>query len=141
MKGPVLLALAAALAASLVTLAASQSGPPAPRCLHGSLELPLHEMRRNQALRLARQINLAESGIVRLPPIPRRFLPLDQLPNLPPMPADFKVQFQTDGTTYLFSLKDTADPCRYAIFSDQDKGLYEASPGPSGIRVVPADIP
>jgi hypothetical protein len=133
--------LATAIAASFASLAAFQSRPPGARCLHGSLEAPVHEMRRNQALRLARQINLAESGVTRLPTLPRRFRPLEELPNLPSPPVDFKMQFHTDGASYLFSLKDTADPCRYAIFSDQDQGIYEGTAGPAGVRVVPADIP
>jgi hypothetical protein len=38
----------------------------------------------------------------------------------------FELQFHTDGATYSFSIKDRLDPCRYAVFSDQDKYIYEA---------------
>jgi len=51
------------------------------------------------------------------------------------------VQFYTDGPTYTFSLKDTADPCHYAIFSDQDQGIYEGEAVRTGARVVPAEVP
>jgi hypothetical protein len=141
-KRIVLVALLVGLMASLPSLRAAQPAPLSPRCLHGSLEQSAHELRRQQALRLARQINLAEDpGVGSIPPQPRRFRPLDQLPNLPAAPADFRLQFYTDGSTYTFSLKDTADPCRYAIFSDQDKALYEAIAARSGVRVVPAEVP
>jgi hypothetical protein len=141
-KRIVLVALLVDPMASLPSLRAAQSAQPLPSCLHGSLEQPVHELRRQQALRMARQINLAEGpGVVPLPPQPRRFRPLDQLPNLPPAPADFRLQFYTDGSTYTFSLKDTADPCRYVIFSDQDQAIYEAIAARSGVRVVPAEVP
>jgi hypothetical protein len=38
------------------------------------------------------------------------------------------LRFHTDGATYAFSLKDTLEPCHYAIFSDDDKRVYEAMP-------------
>ena len=138
-KPVMLVALLMGLAALLPSLRAAQSAQPGLRCLHGSLEMPVQEMRRNQALRMARQINLAE-GAGSLPSQPRRFRPLDQLLNIPATPVDFKLQFYTDGSTYTFSLKDTADPCQYAIFSDQDKAIYEAIPIRGGVHVVPAEI-
>ena len=140
LKQVLLAALLLGPVVSLPSLRAAQAAQPALRCLHGSLEQPVHEMRRNQALRMARQINLAEGG-GSLPSQPRRFRPLEQLLNIPATPVDFRVQFFTDGSTYTFSLKDTADPCRYAIFSDQDKSIYEANASPGGVHIVPAEIP
>ncbi len=139
-KHTALVALLVGLMTSLPASRAAQSAQLAPRCLHGSVEQPLQEMRRNQALRVARQINLAE-GAGSLPSQPRRFRPLGELLNVPPTPADFRMQFYTDGSTYTFSLKDTSDPCRYAIFSDQDKAIYEAIAARGGVHIVPAEVP
>ena len=52
---------------------------------------------------------------------------MNELPNIPPTPPGFKLKFHTDGTSYTFSIKDRVDPCHYAIFSDQDKHIYEAN--------------
>jgi hypothetical protein len=96
-----------------------------PMCLHGGNEAPAQKARRDAALQLATRINLAETMIVG--PGPRnRYRPLEELTNIPPTPAGFELQFYTDGATYSFSIKDRMDPCRYAVFSDQDKFLYEA---------------
>lgn len=93
-------------------------------CLHGSGEQPEQKIRRNAALQLATRINLAQSMSFR--PLPRRYRPLNELGNLPPTPAGFDLQFNTDGRTYNVAIKDRRDPCRYAVFSDQDGMLYEA---------------
>jgi hypothetical protein len=71
----------------------------------------------------------------------RTFRPFDQLDNLAPTPDGFKVQLTTDGATYAFSIKDTLDPCRYAVFSDQELSIYEATARREGVSVRPADIP
>jgi hypothetical protein len=113
---------------------------PAP-CLHGSSEQANQRMRREQAIRAAQQINRAElDGPAVLPSQRRAYRPLAQLPNVPPVPAGFRLQFYTDGATYTFSLKDTRDRCEFAIFSDQDQGIYQATPR-TGVQVVPAEIP
>ena len=123
------------LAALLVGMAGAPSTPsvaqPAqvpPRCLHGPSELPDQRTRREQALRVAQDINAAETlGPLVIPGKPRTYKPLDQLANVPPTPDGFRVQFNTDGATYAFSVKDTLDPCHYAIFSDQDAFVYEGT--------------
>jgi hypothetical protein len=113
-----------------------------PRCLHGSDERADDRARREQALTLAQAINRAQNTGPALRPFERRsFRPLDQLTDLPPAPADFTVQLDTDGASYTFSIKDTIDPCRYAIFSDQDQAIYEAMAGPPRVYLRPADIP
>ena len=38
------------------------------------------------------------------------------------------IQFSTDGASYSFSIADTLHACRFAIFSDQDKFVYMATP-------------
>jgi hypothetical protein len=111
-----------------------------PRCLHGPSEQPNQRTRREQALKMAEDINRAENAgpTVVIPGQRRTYRPLDQLPNVPPTPAGFRVQFETDSATYAFSLKDTLDACHYAIFSDQDSRMYEATPR-TGVQLRPVD--
>lgn len=95
-------------------------------CLHGADETPAQKARRDAAIQLATRINLAEM-VTSGPRSPNnRYRPLHELANIPPTPAGFELQFHTDGNTYSFSVKDRRDPCRYVVFSDQDKYLYEA---------------
>ena len=95
-------------------------------CLHGAGETSAQKARRDAAIQLAIRINLAEM-ITSGPRTPsNRYRPLNELMNIPPTPPGFDLQFLTDGATYSFSIKDRTDPCRYAVFSDQDKFLYEA---------------
>jgi hypothetical protein len=114
-----------------------------PKCLHGPSEQPSEQIRREQALRLAQQINRAENGPTYGPGQPRiySYQPLDQLRNLPPTPGGFKLQFNTDGAAYTVSLKDTLDSCRFVIFSDQDGWIYQALPTRGGVQFQPIDIP
>ena len=96
---------------------------------------PEARSRREKALELAADINQAQG-------IARRFgtrgqgdyKPFDQLTNLSSVPEGFRVQLHTDGMTYSFSIKDTRDPCGYAIFSDQSLDIYEAVPSPMRTR-------
>jgi hypothetical protein len=139
MTKPIILAavLAVILASSSWLLAVQ----PAPvQCLHGSSEQSIDRARREQALRLVEQINRGESLDVSAPRH-RKYRPLDQLGNIPPTPSGFRLQFLTDGSTYSVSLKDTRDPCNYAIFSDQDQAIYQATARGGNARIVPADIP
>jgi len=102
------------------------------QCLHDQLETRANRTRRERALELADSINRAQEMAV----VPKRrfdqgdYRPLDQLPNLPEVPEGFRVQHLTDGTTYSFSIKDTRDPCGYAIFSGEGLDIYEAVPSP-----------
>ena len=134
-----------ALATLILGLMALPSSPQVPpRCLHGPDERPDHRTRREQALTLAQQIHRAENPpgpAIRPGQPPRLFQPLDQLTGLPPTPIGFKVQLSTDRETYTFSIKDTTDPCRYAVFSDQEQTIYEATARREGVYVRPADIP
>ena len=94
-------------------------------CLHDSGSIAANQTRRAAAQALARAINDAESRAVTAN---RRYVPLDQLPNLPPVPPGFELRFYTDGAGYVVSLKDSRDPCRYGLFTDQHERLYEMSP-------------
>jgi hypothetical protein len=118
------------------TLGSAQS------CLHGPSELPMNRARREQAVRMAHQINRAEDrASFRGPSKPRRYLPFDELRDLPPMPDGFRLQFHISGATYMFSLKDTRDRCGFAVYSDEDGLIYEALPMTESTHIVPAEIP
>jgi hypothetical protein len=107
-------------------------------CLHGANEAPAQKTRRDAAIQLATRINLAQS--MTIGPGPRsRYRTLQELTNIPPTPQGFELQFHTDGDTYSFSVKDRMDPCRYVVFSDQDKFLYEAIARRDAPVVVPLD--
>lgn len=95
-------------------------------CLHGSDETPAQKTRRDAAIQLATRINVAQSMMDPRPRPRSRYRPLEELTNIPATPQGFDLQFHTDGNTYSFSIKDRMDPCRYAVFSDHDKFLYEA---------------
>ena len=114
--------------------------PPLVRCLHGQYEAPAQRARREQALSMGRRINLAEAAFRPKPNFRQQpsFRPFRELANLPPTPAGFKLQFFTDGPSYAFSIKDTLDPCEYAIFSDQDQGIYQGTPT-KNVGVLPLD--
>jgi hypothetical protein len=116
------------------------------RCLHGSGEQAADRARREQAVRVARQINHAEGAAsLRGPSQPRRYVPLDDpriaSSSIPAAPDGFKLRFYTDGESYAFSLKDVRDRCSYSVFSDQDSRIYEALPMPANAQVLPAEIP
>ena len=107
-------------------------------CLHGANEAPAQKTRRDAALRLATRINLAQ--VTTIGPGPRsRYRRLDELTNIPPTPPGFDLQFHTDGNTYSFSIKDRVDPCRYSVFSDQDKDIYEAIAKRDEAIIVPLE--
>jgi len=139
--------------AGLLAVALSPSSRPAAqtfgsnqRCLHGPDEQAVDRARREQAVRVARQINRAEgTASFRGPSKPRSYVPLDD-PRIAsvgiPAAADgFKLRFYTDTESYALSLKDTRDRCGFAVFSDQDGRIYEALPMAANAQVLPAEIP
>jgi hypothetical protein len=137
-KQLILLALLAIPVAAPPSIRATQSAQPL-LCLHGSSEQPNGRTRREQALRIADQINRSEAAAVGFSRNPV-YRPLEGFGGVPVAPAGFRLQFYTDGATYAFSLKDTLDPCRYTIFSDQDQAIYQAVAEPAA-KVTPAVVP
>lgn len=123
--------LIAALLLSPATAAVAQT------CLHGSNETAGERMRREQAITFARQLNAAEKFAALGIGPQRPYRPLQELPNVSRIPAGFTLKLQTDGAGYIFSLKDTRDPCGFAVFSDQDGDVYAAMPAPHQVTVVP----
>ena len=94
-------------------------------CLHGSGETETQAARRKQAIGVTRQINTAQavasSGN-------RAYHGLSQL-QITNIPEGFAVHMVTDAATgYVFSMKDTLDPCRFALFSDETGLIYTAQP-------------
>jgi hypothetical protein len=94
-------------------------------CFHGSQSAAHNQARREGAHTLARAINEAQSRAVSAA---GRYVELSALPSLPAVPNGFALRFYTDGDSYVVSLKDTFDPCRYGLFTDQQNRLYESSP-------------
>jgi hypothetical protein len=130
-----------AMAATVLVVVGAQTAS-AQQCLHGASERSAQQARREQALKMAHQINAAEMSVVPQTPGSRipsaeQFLPLEQLPTPLPALSGFTVKFLTNGTGYMFSIRDTKDPCHYTIFSDQDRWIYETTPSTS-VVVVPA---
>jgi hypothetical protein len=128
MLKPILLAAIASLGLPFPTFAQE--------CLHGPNETAAERTRREQAVIYAQRLNAAEQfsfpagGTYRRP---------EELLTLPPLPPGFLLQFHTDGRSYVFSLKDGRDPCRFAIFSDQQGYLYAAVPQRPRALLTPLD--
>jgi hypothetical protein len=114
----------------LLMAAAPDSAQNPKQCLHDQLETRSERTRREKAVELASEINRAQGIARRFGARPGQgpYLPFDQLFNVPAPPDGFRVQHLTDGETYSFSVKDTRDPCLYAVFSDQSGDVYEAVP-------------
>jgi hypothetical protein len=110
----------------------------AQECLHVQTETADDRIRREQAIRYARRLNAAQHAT--LPDQQRqRYRAPNELRNLPPVPPGFQLQFHTDGRTYMFSLKDGRDPCRFAVFSDQYGDVYAGSPQRPGATIIPLE--
>ena len=73
---------------------------------------------------MARQINSAQSqGLAHF----KTFFTLADLPDVV-TPEGFAAQLITSSTGYAFSIKDTLDPCGFAVFSDQRQVIYTGEP-------------
>jgi hypothetical protein len=115
-----------ALALGLAGVAGlSMAVPQEPRCLHGQSEAPADALRRQAALRLTRELNTAEAAFHQQR---QRYAEISQLQNVSSEPDGFHAQLSTDGATYILSVKDTLDACRFAFFSDQQGLIYTAQP-------------
>jgi hypothetical protein len=99
-----------------------QLSPPVASCLHDANARESDRHRRMQALALAKAINTAEAEAVRRT---RQYHPVGSLRNVPAVPPGFALKLFADRDDYVFAIKDTNDPCHYAIFSDSAGFLYE----------------
>jgi len=98
-----------------------------PACLHGARETPADAGRRQAAIRVMRAINTAQAQAFAMNQAYRNFRELTTS-GLPPRPAGFLTQLTVEGSTYALLLRDTIDPCRYTLFTDQDGLIYVGSP-------------
>ena len=101
-----------------------QVPPTVASCRHDASAVEADRNRRAQALTLAKAITAAQANVVRRT---RQYHPVASLGNLPAVPSGFTLKLFADRDDYVFALKDTLDPCRYAIFSDSAGLLYEKS--------------
>jgi hypothetical protein len=85
---------------------------------------PEQRSRRNLAIGVARQIN---NGQAQAWSSLRRYGQLGELGSLT-IPQGFEVQVSADPLGYTFSVKDTQDGCKFAVFSDQAGVIYAANP-------------
>ena len=95
-----------------------------PSCHHTDNATQADRDRASQAVALARAINAAESEMAKRL---GKYQPVTSLSALPTAPNGFKVYLYADRTGYLFSLKDTLDPCHFAVFSDVAGLIYQQS--------------
>lgn len=96
----------------------------APSCRHHESAQQADRARRAGALALAKAINAAQADRVQRT---GTYQPVERLGTLPPVPKGFDLSLFADRTGYLFALKDTQDPCSFAVFSDERGLLYEKS--------------
>jgi hypothetical protein len=78
------------------------------------------------AVRLARQINTLE---INSRPRTNSYQPMSAFPQIS-VPVGFTAQLviNATGSEYVFSVKDTQDPCGLTVFSDQDQVIYTGQP-------------
>ena len=78
------------------------------------------------AINLARQINTLQ---IQSHQRSNAYLPMTALREVA-VPSGFTTQLVTnaDGSEYVFSVKDTQDPCHFAVLSDQEQLIYTARP-------------
>ncbi|MGH9307735.1 MAG: hypothetical protein ACRD1U_00075 [Vicinamibacterales bacterium] len=96
----------------------------APSCRHHDGARQADRARRAGALALAKAINAAQADRVQRT---GTYQPVERLGTLPPVPKGFDLSLFADRTGYLFAIKDTQDPCSFAVFSDERGLLYEKS--------------
>lgn len=96
-------------------------------CLHGASETPANAARRQDAIRVMRAINTSQAQAFAVNQVYRTFRELTEV-GVPPRPAGFLLQLTVEGSAYALLVRDTVDPCRYTLFSDQDGLIYVGSP-------------
>lgn len=123
------LVLAFVCGVSMVHAQLSSGAQQDTQCLHGQDETTDNKRRREKAINVAHAINAQQAAAIRTNPaaVYRR---VSQL-TLPEIPDNFSLSLHLNGRiTYSFSLKDFADPCYFAVFSDQDGFVYATQPEP-----------
>ena len=93
-------------------------------CRHTSNVNQTDRDRAEQAVAFAKAINAAEAESKKRT---NGYRSVAVLGNLPTAPTGFKISLYADSTGYMFSLKDTLDPCHFAVFSDTAGLIYQQS--------------
>ncbi|MGH9371275.1 MAG: hypothetical protein ACRD15_07085 [Vicinamibacterales bacterium] len=96
----------------------------APSCRHHDDAQQTDRARRAGALAVAKAINASQAEMVQRT---GTYQPVERLGMLPPVPKGFELSLFADRSGYLFAIKDTQDPCSFAVFSDERGLLYEKS--------------
>ena len=115
--------LATIAAASIGWTATAVDQPIAVGCRHERPNIK-DRARRAGAVVLAKAINARQMDSLRRT---KTYEPAANLTNVPPAPDGFKLDLYVSDTGYIFSIKDTLDPCLFAVFSDASGLLYEQS--------------
>jgi len=109
-----------AMAMTLSTGTAEAQG-----CLHGPDETVAERMRRQAAIAFVEQITSAQTRLHRER---GTYVALRDATAAASVPLGFVPRLMFDRWSYAVTVKDTFDPCRFALFSDQDGIVYEARP-------------
>jgi hypothetical protein len=125
-----MLRFASAVFASLVIASVGwaavpkQLSGPMPSCRHTANVSQEDRDRAAQAVAFAKAINAGEAETKKRT---GEYRQVTSLGNLSIAPSGFKVNLYADRTGYMFSLKDTLDPCHFAVFSDTAGLIYQQS--------------
>ena len=98
-----------------------------PVCLRGVTATPADAARHQDAIRVMRTINTAQAQAFQTNRTYLNFRNLTDM-GLLGRPAGFLTQLTVEGSTYAVLVRDTADPCRYTLFSDQEGVIYVGAP-------------
>lgn len=121
-------------------LAAFASQPAGQACLHGPDRSPDQQQRRSAAIGAARYVNSAQAN--QPARRERTYLTHEQLAALPPRSSGpaldltpgneilpgWQLTLSTTSGGYWFMIKDTTDPCHFALISNQEGIIYTAQP-------------
>jgi hypothetical protein len=113
--------------AASISAVALVTVPMIPQTTTAQQEKPCADRSRQRlTVTLARQVNTAE---IRSHQRTNTYQPMSAFPEIR-VPAGFTLQLVTNatGSEYVFSVKDTQDPCGFTVFSDQEQLIYTAQP-------------
>jgi hypothetical protein len=129
MKRATIAAMVAVVAVLAICCARRANAQQQPVCLYGVTATPADAARRRDAIRVMRTINTAQAQAFQTNQTYLNFRNLTDM-GLSGRPAGFLTQLTVEGSTYAVLVRDTADPCRYTLFSDQEGVIYLGAPLP-----------
>ena len=116
--------LAGSVVAVVLGMPVRANQPQKVTCLHGDGESAAEAARRKAAVQFVRAVNTEENEAMEAT---GQYQPLATL-NLPATPDGFLLAFGESVAGYIVVLKDTYDPCSFALFSDQEGLIYTGQP-------------